>query len=478
MKRGNGILLHLTSLPSEYGTGSMGSSAYRFLEQLQEAGQGYWQVLPIYDLESNNPYQAVSAFAGNPGLIDIGLLLEEGLLAKKDISNADFAQDGQRAALQRELLSKACKNGLKQNQKEFTDFKYKHASWLFDYALFFVLRNHNGGKPFQDWDEDIRSRNPVEIMRVTEKYKEQIECVQFAQFLFWRQWAKLKEQAALMGVKLIGELPFYLSAGCVESWAEPELFDGQGGSPGRPPQKGKEHGRKWNYRLYNWEYLRLHGYQWWVKRLQYALQLFDIVRVDLLREADAFFAIPEGGVPADGHWEAGPGKELCDTLRYWLGDVNILAGDDEAVAPVYFNSVEYNGYACSRVLQRAFDVQNSANLPHRYERHAVCYTAAPGEYTTKGWFSRLGEEQKTNLKQYIGTCGAQSITEKLMRMAMGSVADVCILPMQDVLNLGIDASMYRGEGVPGNWKWRLEEGQFGAEKIIELNKMTAVYGRG
>ncbi|HBU12212.1 MAG TPA: hypothetical protein DEB31_05635 [Clostridiales bacterium] len=463
MKRGCGILLHNTSLARKDGEGGMGRAAYRFLEQLSQAGQSYWQVLPFFYTQTNNPYQAASAFAGDLRLVDAALLREEGLITGEEDTPSFFME--------------AYKNGRETYCQEFTDFKYNNAFWLFDYALFAVLKAHSAGRPAGEWEPGLKKRDPAEIIAVTERYAEEIESMQFAQFIFQKQWKALKQKANFAGIKLIGEIPFYLAPGCVESWATPELFAQNGCSPGRPPMAEGDAGRRWNYLAYDWKHLQLHGYQWWVKRVRYALQFFDILRIDMLREADAFFSIPEGGLPKDGHWEAGPGKELCDTFRYWLGEVGIIAGSDGAVAPVYFNSIEYNGYMRARVLEHAFGEMNSAELPHHYKRNDVCYTAPPGGLTVRGWYGRLSGGQREHVAHYLGACGAPDIAEALTRAAMGSVAELCILPMQDVLGLDIDASQYLGEGALDNWSWKLLHGQFGEKEIARLKELTAVYGR-
>ncbi len=482
MKRGNGVLLHISSLPSDYGVGSMGRAAYRFIDRLRKAGQRYWQTLPCFAAEDNDPYMPVSAFAGDPFLIDIALLKEEGFLSEDDLSGIRQPQDRRKADYEAKkkhlhiLLQKAYQNGAEKLKQEFTDFKYQNAYWLFDYAFYMAISAKFGGPP-EKWEAGLAQREPAAMIRLAEDCEEEIACYQFEQFLFDRQMKRLKEYANQNGVKLIGELPFYLSGNCVERWASPELFLQEEATAGRPPQSGGGQGENWKYPLYDWNWHGQQGYHWWMERMRHSMRYCDILCVDRLREADAYYVIPKDGKPKDGCWQAGPGQAFCDTLKYWLGDVTLLSGDIDAPAPVSFNSVEYCGMMQSKVLHLAFAEADSEHLPHHYGRNDVCYTAGPRGNTTKGWFAMAGEKEKVNVRRYFGAVGQAGITEKILRTAMMSVAGICILPMQDVLELGGKESVLITEWPIGNWEWRVGPDDFDADVADALKVLTETYGR-
>lgn len=484
MKRGNGILLHISSLPSPYGIGTLGKAAYDFVDALKAAKQSYWQVLPCTPTGyADSPYQGTSAFAYNPYFIDFDLLAEDGLLQKNDYDGLSFGDDESYVdydalfRLKIDILKKACVKGIEKYAQEFSAFRIENSGWLFDYAMFTVLKKHFHYLPFQQWDECVIERDPATIMELTQTYEKEIECVEFMQFLYERQWFALKEYTNANGIQLIGDIPIYLSGDSAEAWAHPELFVKDGSVAGTPPDYFCDTGQLWGNPLYDWDYMREHGYEWWVRRMARSLTLYDVLRIDHFRGFEAYFKIPKGGTPKDGEWVKGPAGALFDAIKTALPMPPIIAEDLGQIDDNVKGFLDYCGFPGLKVLQFAFDEQDSTYLPHNYPRNSVVYTGTHDNDTTKSWFLHQDEETKEYLFSYIGKSTENDIVEKLIRLAMMSVSDIAIIPMQDVLNLGSEARMNYPSVALGNWKWRLKKGQFSQEHIKWMRKLTETYGR-
>ncbi|BDF58643.1 4-alpha-glucanotransferase [Christensenellaceae bacterium] len=484
MKRGSGVLLHITSLPSPYGIGTIGKAAYDFVDALYAARQSYWQMLPTPPTGyADSPYQGLSAFANNPYLIDLDFLIEEGLLHEDDV--APLAGAGQGVALFKEqlkykdeILKKAYRRGIKKYKDEFTGYKYTNASWLFDYSLFAVFRKQFGSQGYFDWDKRVAFRDQAAVMKLAQEHEEEIEAVRFAQFLFEKQWFALKEYANKKGISLIGDIPIYVAPDSAETWAHPELFMPDDMVAGTPPDKFSKQGQFWENPLYDWDYMKAHGFRWWVDRVKRCFAFFDIIRIDHFRGFEAFYAIPRDKKPKDGHWIKGPGHDLFEAIKREIPYPAIIAEDLGHITQEVRDFLGQCGFPGNKVLQFAFDTPNSEFLPHNYPRHCVVYTGTHDNDTVKGWFSRLDEESKERLFAYLGhECTKNEAAEELERLAMMSVADLCIIPMQDLLNLGPSARMnYPGRAL-GYWKWRMKPGAFNDKLIAGLRDMTETYGR-
>lgn len=485
MRRGSGVLLHISSLPGPFGVGTMGKPAYDFVDQLYGAEQIYWQILPCTPPGyGDSPYQSTSAFAGNPAFIDLDLLVEEGLLDESDLADLPKPEkpDAADYALEQKtrppLLLKAYRRGIEKYAADFHRFKQDNGDWLFDYSLFEAFRAHFGEVSWKEWPEEIRRRDPEAEMRLIFELTDEIDAVQFTQFLFFEQWRRLREYANQKEVHIVGDIPLYVSPDSVEAWAYPYLFRRDHAMAGTPPDAFSADGQNWGNPIYDWHHMAENGYDWWVKRMRHNLMQYDYVRFDHFRGIESYYVIPEGAPAKDGHWEQGPGRALIDTLRYHLGELPIIAEDLGFLTQGVHDLLAYCGFAGTKVLQFAFDDENSIYLPHNYQRNCAVYTGTHDNNTTRGWFSHdLIPAVKDRLEAYFSSVDAENISDLMTRAAMMSIADVAITPMQDILGLPQSARMNYPSISLGNWKWRLTEGQFDASHVELLRRMTHAYGR-
>ncbi|MGI6153549.1 MAG: 4-alpha-glucanotransferase [Christensenellaceae bacterium] len=487
MVRGNGILLHISSLPSCYGIGSLGKPAYEFVDALYEARQKYWQILPCTPTEkTNNPYKSLSAFASNPLFIDVDLLAEEGLLEKNDLKalRMDFDPDrveyARQYALKGPLLQKAYENGINRYKEEFLEYKAQNVYWITDYSLFMAITNYFSHPYFERWDADFRLRDPATMLEFSNKLAQEIEYIEFLQFLYDKQWQALKKYANDHEISIIGDIPIYVAPDSADVWARPELFSADDLVSGTPPDLFSKEGQYWGNPIYNWEYLESTDYEWWHRRLQRNMELYDITRVDHFRGFESYYAIPKGGHPKDGRWIKCPGEDMFRLLRELMGndDLPIMVEDLGSLNEEVFAFIKRCGFRGTKVLQFAFDQVNSMYLPHNYTPHSVVYTGTHDNNTTKGWFKELSWPHKVLLREYIGDCNEDDIAWKLIRLAMQSVSEVCIIPMQDILSMGTEARMNYPSIPEGNWEWRMRSGAFDRSLRKQLKNMTRITGRG
>ena len=492
-KRAAGILMPITSLPSEYGIGCFSKSAYDFVDWLKEAGQSYWQILPLGPTSyGDSPYQSFSTFAGNPYFISLKALVEEGVLTKEDCEKVNWGKRADSVDYEKiykgryKLLRKAYENSNISENPDYQRFVAENNWWLFDYALFMAVKDQFGGVEWTKWAEDIRLRweNAMDYYR-RELYFD-IEFQQYMQFKFYEQWMKLKKYANEKGIQIIGDIPIYVAMDSADTWAHPELFQlDEENVPtavaGCPPDGFSATGQLWGNPLYRWDYHRNTGYQWWISRLSYVFRLYDVVRIDHFRGFDEYYSIPYGDKTAEfGHWEKGPGIDLFRTLEKNLGKLDVIAEDLGLLTDSVIEMVEESGFPGMKVLQFAFDEnEDSPYLTHRYERNCIVYTGTHDNETTRGWFRNLSQHDRNFAKAYIGCEGKHETAAvwSLIRAAMSSVADRCVIPVQDYLCLGNEARINEPSTLGDNWKWRMKKGQLN-EKIIEkIYKMTKLYGR-
>lgn len=469
MSRGNGILLHISSLPSARGYGSLGKPAYIFVDFLKHAGQGYWQILPCSPPgQDGSPYKSYSGFAGNPHFIDVDLLLEDGLLEERDlqdfhIEKLDF------------LLHKAYKAGYKRFNNEFTNFKYENAFWLFDYSLYMAEKKRNGWKPLVDWEQHIAARQPEEMVRLAQESKEEIECIQFIQFLYQKQWWALKNYSNQNGVRLIGEIPFYIQADSADAWAFPDNLILDGSYVSLPPWAAEVDVHIDHNPPYNWNHMADHGYDWWMARIRHWENMFDHLMIDHMADLLGGYVVKPGEKSAKP--EAGAGYAFNDTLCYHLPDVRLLAGDTELLQ----DEAEFLrncGFIRVKALQHAFggDARNE-HLPHNYERESLCTTALPGDNTTRGWYMGADAVLKKRMQDYFGTLRADTVATRVIRTAMGSIANICIIPMTDFLNLTAEARYFDPVQGRGNFTWEMHESDLSSKEADKLKSWTKTYGR-
>lgn len=496
MKRECGILLPITSLPSRYGIGCFSREAYEFIDKLKEAGQSYWQILPLGPTSyGDSPYQSFSTFAGNPYFINLEELIEEGVLTEEECMEADFGKKEDSidyAKIYRSrfpLLRKAYERSKISENPEFLRFQEENVWWLKDYALFMAVKSRFEEKAWTEWAEDIRLRWPNAMDYYRRELYFDIEFHEYLQFQFMKQWKKLKAYANGQGIRIIGDIPIYVSMDSADAWANPYLFQlDQNNRPlavaGCPPDGFSATGQLWGNPLYNWEYHRNTGYQWWISRLAYCYRLYDVVRIDHFRGFDQYYSIPAGATDAtSGHWENGPGIQLFQAVRQALGEKEIIAEDLGYVTDSVRRLVADCGFPGMKVLEFAFDSRDSGSagdyLPHNYEENCVVYTGTHDNETISGWIHSILPEERQLARDYL--CDYYTPDKKLYQsfisLAMRSKARMCIIPLQDYMGLSNKARINTPSTVGKNWKWRFLPEQLSQELLDSIGKMARRYGR-
>ena len=497
MKRYTGVLLSVTSLPSKYGIGCFDQAAYDFVDWLEKSGQRYWQILPLGATShgsSDSPYQAYSAFAGNPYLISLEDLIKEGVLTEEECAAVDFGNDP--AHVDYELLNKnrlpllhkAYQRSNISRDPEYNKFITENFWWLDDYALFMAVKAFFGDANWTDWPQDIRMHWGFALDYYRTKLYFDVEFHKYLQFKFAQQWKKLKKYANDKHIQIVGDMPIYVSPDGSDIWAQPELFQlDEKNMPkqiaGCPPDSFSADGQVWGNPLYRWDRHKQTGFHWWVTRMWYSFQLFDVVRIDHFRGFDEYFCIPTGGTAKDGHWEKGPGMDLFNTIRQKLGDKAVIAEDLGLLTDGVRRLVKDSGYPNMKVLQFAFDVDDLGGsneyLPHNYNTNCVVYTGTHDNETINGWFTGLSKEQKDHIRTYLDdqTTPIKRFYKKLINTAMMSAAKDCIVPIQDWLGLDNTARMNMPGTINVNWSWRLLPGQVTDELGQEMLTIAMRYGR-
>lgn len=491
--RKSGVLLPIASLPGKYGIGTFSKNAYHFLDCLKAAGQSYWQILPLGPTGyGDSPYQSFSTYAGNPYFIDLETLIEEGYLTKEECRKYDFGKNSRYIDYEKIYLSRFAvlriayeRSGIAVD-KAFQKFVSENAFWLDDYALYMAVKNSFGGASFIEWDENIRLRKPETMTAYRTKYRKEIEFYQFQQYLFAKQWSALKAYANSLDIKIIGDIPIYVAFDSADTWANPKLFQvDKDGKPfavaGCPPDAFSVTGQLWGNPLYAWEHHKKTDYDWWIKRIAHCFQLYDIVRVDHFRGFDEYYAIPYGDKTAEkGKWKKGPGIHIFKALNKALGELDIIAEDLGFLTPSVLKLVKDTGYPGMKVLQFAFDSREESDyLPHNYSQNAVVYTGTHDNDTLQGWYKVLSKQDKKLSQQYINNADhpVEEIHWDFIRLAMGSVAKLCIIPMQDYLGLESDARTNTPSTLGDNWKWRMRDGEFKKNLSKKVFDITKLYGR-
>lgn len=498
MKRESGILLSVTSLPSKYGIGCFDKNAYAFVDWLEAAGQHYWQILPLGTTSHNrsydSPYQACSAFAGNPYFISLDALAEEGVLTEAECQEAQMPQTDRidYEALDKtrlNLLRKAYERSNISQNSDFQIFTRENHWWLDDYALFMAVRDWFGQTSCSQWPEDIRMHYGPALDYYREKLYFEIEFHKYLQYQFTRQWMALKKYANEKHIRIIGDVPIYTSPDGADVWANPELFElDEKHMPTRiagcPPDSFNEDGQVWGNPLYCWEYHKATGYQWWITRMWYSYQLYDMVRLDHFRGFDAYFAIPANtGLAKEGVWEKGPGMELFRALEANLGKRDVIAEDLGLITDGVRQLVRNSGYPNMKVLQFAFEVEDigGANeyLPHNYTPNCVVYTGTHDNETLFGWFAGMPKARKEVIRDYLDDHLTPDpyMYRKLVSLAMMCCAKTCIIPMQDWLGLDNTARMNLPGTVNTNWRWRLLPGQLTQKLAQTIQTVSKRFGR-
>ena len=496
MSRAAGILLSITSLPSRYGIGCFSQSAYDFVDWLKDAGQTYWQILPVCPTSyGDSPYQSFSTFAGNPYFISLEQLIQEGVLTREECDAADFGSDASSVDYEKmyfaryPLLRKAYERSDISKNPEYQQFLAENEWWLNDYALFMALKNFFDGAPWYEWPEDIRLRWGFALDYYRRELYFEIEFQKYMQFQFFRQYWQLKNYANDSGIQIIGDIPIYVAMDSADTWAHPELFqlDEQNiptAVAGCPPDGFSADGQLWGNPLYRWEYHRQTGYSWWLSRLWYCFRMYDVTRIDHFRGFDEYFSIPYGAESAvTGHWEKGPGMELFRCVEQNLGWHEVIAEDLGYVTDSVRQLVRDSGFSGMKVLEFAFDSRDSGSandyLPHNYIENAVVYTGTHDNETLIGWLDTINTTDRALARNYL--CDYYTPEEELhlpfISLAMSSVAKTCIVPLQDYLGLDNSCRMNKPSTVGTNWRWRVTQAQLNEELKREVLRQTRRYGR-
>jgi 4-alpha-glucanotransferase len=502
--RRSGVLLHPTSVPGPHGAGDLGGGAHRFASWLAAAGQRLWQVLPLGPTGyGDSPYQALSARAGNPLLVSLELLRDEGWLEDADLAGAP-AGDGAAAELHEALgwkrarLRRAAAAFVRRAQgetaAELDAFRAREAGWLGDWALFAVLKETHGGGPWTMWPAPLARRERSALAAARARHAEAVFAEEFTQWCFLRQWSALRDRCRALGIALLGDVPIYVAHDSVEVWTRPELFrlDAQGhpaAVAGVPPDYFSATGQLWGNPLYDWDAVARDGWRFWIERVRGALALVDRIRLDHFRGFEAYWEVPAGASTAgEGRWVPGPGAEVFGALERALGQLPFVAENLGVITPEVEALRRRFGLPGMAILQFAFgnDPQAPTFQPHNYERDTVAYTGTHDNDTVRGWWEggagdsvRTAEDvarEKSFARAYLGTDGAE-MHWVMIRALLASVADTAIVPLQDVLGLGSEARMNTPATLGGNWRWRFREEALGAEHAARLAELTRMYGR-
>ncbi|OON98226.1 MAG: 4-alpha-glucanotransferase [Epulopiscium sp. Nele67-Bin005] len=482
----------ISSLASPYGIGTFGDKAYEFANFLKDAGQTYWQILPLgHTSYGDSPYQAFSAFAGNPYFIDFEVLERDGLLNHDDFAHRNFGHDPERVDYgaiyneRYEVLAIAFNNFKNHSQDEFNIFKEQSGWWLKDYALFMAIKEKMQSKGWKEWDEDLKLRRREALSNAREELKERISFWEFVQFQFFKQWNYLKSYVNKLGIEIIGDIPIYVAEDSSDAWANSEIFLlDESKNPtvvaGCPPDAFSETGQLWGNPIYNWEYLESTGYSWWITRVRESLKLFDVIRVDHFRGFEAYWTVPYGEETAiNGEWVKGPGIKLFNAIKNELGDVNIIAEDLGYLTQDVLDFLAETKFPGMKVLQFAFDSREESDyIPHTYEKNCIVYTGTHDNDTVMGWIDETGNpDDVAHAKNYLRLNEEEGLHWGFIRGAWASVGYVALAQMQDFLALGNESRINLPSSSEGNWQWRIKPDAINNDLSQQIYKLTKLYGR-
>jgi len=492
IKRSSGVLMPVSSLPSPYGIGTLGQAAYDFIDFLSESGQSWWQILPLGPTGyGDSPYQSLSSFAGNPYLIDLDLLVNQGLLDPAAVSSVDWGSDPSRVDYAKlhenrlSVLKQAYEDGFQRNQSAFSSFRSANAEWLEDYALFAALKRHFGGASWLDWPEEgLRMHEEEACRQWRESHPEEIRLEEYLQFLFFSQLNDLRNYAHEHGIGIIGDLPFYSALDSCDVWAGPEYFQldedhiPTAGS-GVPPDAFSDIGQYWGNPLYDWQKMKEDGYGWWIRRISGTSRWCDMIRLDHFRGFESFWSIPAGADGAgDGQWVKGPGMDLVHVLKDWFYPLQFIAEDLGYLTEDVQQLLSDSGLPGMKVLEFAFDSREAGNyLPHTYPSDCVCYTGTHDNIPLCGWKNDAASEDVAAAEKYLGLSEEEGFSWGMIRGGSGSVASLFVVQIQDLLELD-GASRMNTPGISeGNWCWRMTPGQADGKLAERFALLTELYAR-
>ena len=482
----------ISSLPSPYGIGTLGKAAYDFVDFLVAANQSWWQMLPVGPTSyGDSPYQSFSTYAGNPYFIDLDMLCADGLLTQAELDAVDWGSDPAKVDYSKiyenrfQLLQKATDRGWKRDQEAVADFAAENSSWLPDYALFMALKRYYGMKAWTEWpDADIRLRRAGAVERYEELLSRDIRLFTYIQYLFFRQWTALRTYAKENGIGIIGDLPIYVAMDSADVWADSKSFQLDNENipvevAGVPPDYFTADGQLWGNPLYDWEAMKKTGYRWWIRRIDGAAKLYDILRIDHFRGFESYWAVPYGDKTArNGRWIKGPGMDLVGVLTSCFPNIQFIAEDLGYPTPEVQQLLEDSGLPGMKVLEFAFDSRDSSNhLPHTYTPNCVCYPGTHDNTTVAAWQSEADPADVSMAYNYLGLNEAEGVHWGIIRGGMSSVASLFVVQMQDYLGLGVEARMNVPGLLGGNWQWRLLPEQITPALTQKIADMACLYGR-
>lgn len=490
--RKSGILLPISSLPSKYGIGCFDKAAYKFVDDLVDAKQTYWQILPLgITGYGDSPYQSFSTFAGNPYFISLDEFVEAGYLNKEDLPeediNSDYVDYEYLYNNRYPLLRKAYVHSHIDENEDFKKYCEDNKWWLDDYALFMAIKATYDNQGWEVWPQELRLRNKDVLNKKKEKLADEINYHKFLQYSVWTQWYALRDYANSKGVEIVGDIPIYVAFDSSDVWCHPELFQLDPdvyptAVAGVPPDGFSADGQLWGNPLYDWKKHKETGYAWWIQRMAYCKKAYDIVRIDHFRGFDEYFSIPYGDKTAvNGHWEKGPGYDLFKTIEASLGKINVIAEDLGYLTDTVIQMVADCGYPGMKVFEFAFDSRDSSGannyLPHNYTENSVVYTGTHDNETMMSWLNNIQKEERQMLKDYLHTDSDDDVTlvDMSIDCIMESKSDKCIIPIQDYLKLGNEARINQPNTLGNNWKWRLHKNDFNDElkqRMSQITKMT------
>ena len=500
--RSCGVLLPVSSLPSEYGIGCFSKEAYEFVDKLFEAGQGYWQILPLGPTSyGDSPYQSFSTYAGNPYFVDLAELKNLGLIKEAELKKLNFGKNAHYVDYAKvynsrfKALKIAFENAKKllkagklkiEGAESFEAFKKTNSLWLPDYSLFMAIKDSLGGIAWNEWEEGLRLRGAATLKKYKEKLADEVEFYAFIQWMFDIQWKKLKKYANEKGIKIIGDVPIYVAFDSADAWASPELFQFDEkfiptAVAGCPPDAFSATGQLWGNPLYDWDYHKKTGYDWWMKRMARAFDLYDTVRIDHFRGFDTYYSIPYGRKDAVvGKWKKGAGFALFARMKEVLGEMDVIAEDLGYLTPSVIKLVKRTGYPGMKVIHFAFyGGAETTYLPHNHVANSVVYTGTHDNDTTLGWYRSLTKKVRDYTREYLNirTEDENEIVWDVIRSAYMSVGNLAIIPMQDFLCLGSEARINTPSTLGGNWEWRMGKKDFTAKLAKRMKKLAITYGR-
>ena len=491
-KRSSGVLMHITSLPGKFGIGTFGKSAYDFVDFLEETKQTYWQILPLTTTSyGDSPYQSFSAVAGNLNLIDFSLLKKDGLLEESDYANVNFGENPEKVdyallfEARRPILEKAVANTSKNSEvlAEIEKFEAENSSWLADYAEYMAIKESFGYKSFIHWDEDIKKGEEAAREKYRTELQDSIRYYTVTQYFFFKQWLALKEYANEKGIKIIGDMPIYVSADSVEMWTMPELFKVDANNEplyvaGCPADDFSPTGQLWGNPIYDWEKHKEQGFSWWIYRVQESFKIYDVLRIDHFKGFSDFWQIDKDAENAvNGTWEAGPGIELFQKIKEQLGDLPIVAENLGFIDAKAEKLLDDSGYPGMKILQFAFPGEDNLDRPHHYTQNSVAYTGTHDNDVVNGWYEKLSESEKELVSEYLNRRDDETITEAMIRGIYSSVSDYAIVTMQDLLDKDATSRMNVPSTVGGNWEWRMLAEDLTEERKEFLRNITVRYSR-